>query len=137
MIPGIVTLFMGIGNFALAIILALFSGWGFYGIAAAGAIVLTLKNAVFTPWYATKVLGVGVNTFTRVLLPGVIAGLLLWAFAVVLGLILPLNTIINLIVAGIILILGYAILMWRVGLSEGERNLFGSYVPVKIRRLIL
>jgi membrane protein EpsK len=136
-VPGIVTLIMGIGNFALAVILALFSGWGYYGVAASGAIVLTLKNAIFTPWYATKVLGVGVHTFTGAMLPGVVAGLLLGGISTVMGILLPLNTLIPLIIACGILGIAYSILMWRIGLSIGERKLFGSYLPEKIRRIVI
>jgi membrane protein EpsK len=136
-VPGIITLTMGISNFVLAVILALFSGWGFYGVAAAGAIVLTFKNAVFTPWYATKVIGIRSHTFTRVLFPGVIAGLLVGAVAVVLGTILPLNSLIPLVITGGILSIMYCVLMWRIGLSVGERKLFGIYLPEKIRRYVL
>lgn len=56
-IPGIVTFWMGIGNFLLAVLIPHLTGWGYYGVAVAGAIVLTLNNTLFTPWYATKVLG--------------------------------------------------------------------------------
>jgi O-antigen/teichoic acid export membrane protein len=89
-LPGMVTLVLGISNFVLAVILALFSGWGYYGVAAAGAVVLTFKNAVFTPWYATKVLGIRAHTFTRAMVPGVVAGLLLGISATVMGYLLPL-----------------------------------------------
>jgi membrane protein EpsK len=136
-LPGIVTLSLGIGNFALAVILSLFTGWGYYAVAAAGAIVLTSKNAVFTPWYAAKVLGVGSHTFTRAMFPGLVAGLLLGVIAAVLGIFLPLSTLISLIITGLVLSLLYAILMWRIGLSASERNLFGSYLPEKIRRFVL
>jgi hypothetical protein len=70
--PGWVTLIMGICNAFLAVVLPLACGWGIYGVAAAGAIVLTLKNAFFIPWYATRVLGVRVTTFNAAMLPGVI-----------------------------------------------------------------
>ncbi len=135
-VPGIVTVILGIGNLALAVILALFTGWGYYGVAAAGAIVLTFKNAIFTPWYATKVLGVGVHTFTSAMLPGVVAGLLLGAIAAVLGIFLPLDTLIPLIITCGILGMLYTLLMWRIGLSVGERKLFGSYLPKKFRRFV-
>jgi membrane protein EpsK len=135
-VPGIVTVILGIGNLALAVILALFTGWGYYGVAAAGAIVLTFKNAIFTPWYATKVLGVGVHTFTSAMLPGVVAGLLLGAIAAVLGIFLPLDTLIPLIITCGILGMLYALLMWKIGLSVGERKLFGSYLPKKFRRFV-
>ncbi len=136
-IPGMITLILGIGNFALAVILSLYTTWGFYGVAAAGAIVLTCKNAVFTPWYATKVLGVGSHTFTRAMVPGLAAGLLLGVLAYFLGGILPLSSLIPLIITGGMLALVYAALVWKFGLSGEERTLFGSYLPEKIRRFII
>jgi O-antigen/teichoic acid export membrane protein len=54
--PGIVTLIMGTGNLTLAIFLAKYAGWGIYGVATAGAIVLTAKNALFTPIYGALIL---------------------------------------------------------------------------------
>ena len=50
-VPGIVTLVMGAANLGLALLLAGPVGWGLYGVAAAGAIMLTAKNLVFTPIY--------------------------------------------------------------------------------------
>jgi membrane protein EpsK len=136
-VPGMVTLIFGIGNFVLAVLLSLYTNWGFYGVAAAGAIVLTCKNAVFTPWYATKVLGVRSHTFTRAMVPGLAAGLLLGAIAFLLGFFLPLTSLIPLIITGGIIALVYAALVWKFGLSTDERTLFGSYIPEKIRRFVL
>jgi O-antigen/teichoic acid export membrane protein len=136
-IPGIVTLILGAVNFVLAVILSLFTGLGYYGVAAAGAIVLTSKNAIFTPWYATKILGVGVNTFTGSMITGVVAGLLIGVVAAVLGFFLPLTKLIPLITVGGILSLIYIFLIWRIGLTTSERRLFGSYLPEKIRRIVL
>jgi len=135
-LPGIVTLILGIGNLALAVILSLFTGWGYFGVAAAGAIVLTFKNAVFTPWYTAKVLGVGSPTFIRAMFPGLVAGLFLAVIAVLLGIFLPLSSLIPLIITCGCLAIAYAIFMWRHGLSDVERTLFGSYLPEKIRRYV-
>ena len=55
--PGLVSLVMGVCNLTLAITFAKYLDWGVYGIAIAGALVLTLKNAVFTPVYAARILG--------------------------------------------------------------------------------
>lgn len=63
--PGIVTLVMGIINLLLAIVFAKFFGWGMYGVAAAGAMVLTLKNAIFTPIYAAYILKINYSTFIK------------------------------------------------------------------------
>lgn len=133
-IPGIVTLVMGTGNFALAVLLSLIPGLGYYGVAAAGAIVLTVKNALFTPWYAAVVLDTSWQTFTGSILPGIGATLLLIAAASLLGSLLPLAAIAPLIGAGGALSLVYLILVWRFGLSRQERRLFRSYLPDRIRR---
>ena len=69
-VPGIVTLLMGGMNISLAFLLPLLAGMGFYGVAAAGAIVLTLKNAVFTPWYAAKVMNHESNDLRMVYVAG-------------------------------------------------------------------
>lgn len=63
--PAIVVLFAGILNVILAIILAKFCGWGIMGIAAAGAIVLTLRHTIFVPLYAAHILNVSNWTFIK------------------------------------------------------------------------
>jgi membrane protein EpsK len=54
-VPGVVTCLTGLGNVALAIWLVS-GGLGVYGVALAGAIMLTAKNALFTPLYAAGIL---------------------------------------------------------------------------------
>ena len=63
--PAVVTIVMGLGNLGLALLLARPVGWGLYGIAAAGAIMLTAKNVLFTPAYAAHVLGKPWTSFAR------------------------------------------------------------------------
>jgi len=135
-VPGILTLVMGFGNFALAVALPLLTGWGYYGVAAAGAIVLTLKNAFFTPWYAAKVLGVEVHIFTRSILPGIAATVLVGISAATLGAVLPLASLAMLAVAGVSVALAYLMAVWAFGLSEFERRLFESYFPLALRRIM-
>lgn len=136
-VPGIVTLFMGIGNIALAIALPLLTGWGYYGVAAAGAIVLTTKNAFFTPWYATKILGVEVHTFTRSMLPGTVTAILVGASAAILASVMPFTPLLAMIVvASVFISLIYFVAVWSFGLNGFERRLFKSYLPSKIRRFI-
>ncbi|MBN1458142.1 MAG: oligosaccharide flippase family protein [Armatimonadetes bacterium] len=72
-LPGIMTCSLGLGNLGLAILLAGPAGWGMYGVAAAGAIMLTMKNLVFTPLYAAWILQMPRGTFLRELLP-IVAG---------------------------------------------------------------
>lgn len=68
-VPGVVTLAVGVLNLALALLLARGFGWGLYGIAAAGAISLTLRHLVFTPLYGAHVLRQSYKTFYRRVVP--------------------------------------------------------------------
>ncbi|MCP4488320.1 MAG: oligosaccharide flippase family protein [Gammaproteobacteria bacterium] len=76
-IPGLVTLVMGCANLLLALILAIVFDWGIYGVAAAGAIVLTIKNTIFTPLYGSKILNVSLTAFIWPMLPGVAGTIML------------------------------------------------------------
>jgi len=135
-LPGIVTFFMGIGNFALAIALALFTGWGYYGVAVAGAIVLTLKNTLFTPWYATRILGLSIHTFTCSMIPGIAATILIGTSAAFMANVVPLMTIVALALTGTVITLLYLAGVWKFVLNGFERGLFESYLPATIRRII-
>lgn len=136
-VPGIVTFFMGIGNFGLAVALPLLTGLGYYGVALAGAIVLTLKNAFFTPWYATRVLGVGAHTFTRSMLPGIAVTGLIGVTVAILGRVIPLPALVTLAIAGAAITLAYLAAVWKFGLNGFERGLFESYLPPTLRRIIV
>jgi len=132
-IPGIVSIFMGFANFILAIILSNIPGWGYYGVAIAGAIVLTLKNTFFTPWYATKVLNVDKNTFTISTISGIAGFGIIGILAILFRITFPLTTLVSLIVAGSIITMVYLIVIWIAVLSKSERDLFTSYLPEKFR----
>ena len=135
-VPGIVTLFMGVGNFALAIALAHFTGGGYYGVVVAGSIVLTLKNTLFTPWYATRILGVEARTFVRSMLPGIAATILIVVSSATLNTFFHISSFVSLAITGGVIFLVYSAIVWIFGLSRAERTLLGSYMPQKIRRFV-
>jgi len=62
---GLVTLVIGVGNLLLALLLAGVFGWGLNGLAAAGAITLTVRHLLFTPLYGARVLNRPYGTFFR------------------------------------------------------------------------
>lgn len=64
-VPALVTLFMGVFNLLFAILFVRYFNWGIYGVAIAGAIVLTAKNALFTPVYVAEILHEPWHTFLR------------------------------------------------------------------------
>jgi len=135
-IPGVLTLLMGVCNLLLAIILSLYSGLDYYGVAIAAAIILTLKNAFFTPWYATYILGISKHTFTSAMLPGIIATIFIGGSAVAISLILPVTSFLPLVIAGGVLAVIYLVITWLIGFDEFERGLFLSYLPISVRRLV-
>lgn len=119
-IPAIVTCVMGIGNAILAV--GLTHKFGLYGVAIAGAVMLTLKNVVFTPLYASRILGCRWNLFFSEILK-----ILLLAGAVTfLGLsashYIQLTTWISLILSGILIGLIYFPAVWYLFLSSADRN---------------
>jgi len=128
-IPGIVTLIMGIGNIALAVILSLFTGWGYYGVAVAGAIVLTIKNTFFTPWYATKVMNISASSFNKFMIVGVIVSLAVIGAAILCGKILTISSLTMIVIAGGIISGAYLIAIWYTGLNQFERDLITQYFP--------
>jgi len=132
-IPGIVTLFMGIGNLLLAIIIPYITGWGYYGVAIAGAIMLTLKNAFFTPWYAAKVIGGSRNTFISSMLPGVFAMLMTAGVFHLMSHYLQISGVFSLLICGIMLTAIYLLIVWGFGLKKSERQTLGSFIPLRIR----
>lgn len=73
-IPGLFQILIGILNLALAVFLAGPAGWGMYGVATAGAVVLIFRNIVFTPLYAAKIIGRHPGTFIGELYPVVFVG---------------------------------------------------------------
>lgn len=135
-IPGIVTLFMGIGNLLLAILIPYFTGWNYYGVAIAGAIVLTLKNSFFTTWYATKVLGVARTTFVSSMLPGIIAMLVTVSISRLMAHYLQISEILPLLCSGIILTIVYLLIVWGFGLKPAEKQTVESFIPLKIKNIL-
>jgi len=70
--PGVATLIGGIVNLCLAILSATSFDWGIYGVAIAGAVVLTLKNTLFLPIYSAVILGQPWYTFLRSCISGIV-----------------------------------------------------------------
>lgn len=131
--PGIVTFWMGIGNFLLEVILPFVTGWGYYGVAVAGAIVLTLKNAIFIPWYATKVLGIPRTTFMGSMFPGALAMLIIAGACRLINFFVPISGLGPLIISGIIVTIVYMGGIWIFTKENVERQIIMSIIPSSIK----
>jgi len=130
-VPGVVALSMGVANLALAILIPLVLGWGMYGVAAAGAIVLTFKNAIFTPWYGARILGKPWHTFLGSMLPGMIATLAIAIGSFVIDSNVNPSSWLELIICFSLISLVYALMTFFVVLRHDERDLLLSFIPIK------
>jgi O-antigen/teichoic acid export membrane protein len=131
--PGWVTLAMGIVNALLAVTLPLAFGWGVYGVAAAGAIVLTLKNALFTPWYASRVLGTKATTFNRAMLPGMVGMVFVAAMSFTVSSLFSISGWFALILAGTPVAAVYLLVCWIWGLDTAERQILLGMLPRRLK----
>lgn len=131
-IPAMVTLYMGLGNLLLALLFPIVFGWGVYGIAAAGAIVLTLKNAIFTPWYCAKILNLPKNTFTKSIIPGVVSFVFISITAYTISSYINLDRWIYMLSYGGLIGLVYIVTVWFIGLNRDERKIILSFIPSKM-----
>jgi membrane protein EpsK len=106
-----------------------------YGIALAGAIMLTLKNALFTPWYASVVMGKWFSIFVIPMAKSVVAaaGLGLSAFA--LRNFIHLHTWAGIFLVSILLFFIYVPVVWCALTNSDEKNFLLSMLPAKIRTL--
>jgi len=127
-VPGMVTLGMGLANVGLALLLAGPMQWGLYGIAAAGAIMLTLKNVLFTPLYAAHVIGKPYGSFLRVLAPIIcVTGFPIVA-ARVLGFVWEINGWVQLGASSLIISVLYALGVFHFALGPEERAMLKNLV---------
>lgn len=130
-IPGIMTLIMGLGNLLLAILFSMVLNWGPYGIAAAAAIALTSKNAIFTLLYGAHIQRIPWYTFIHPILPGIlltiVMGLISWWGAAVFNV----NNWVSLILAGSAFGGIGILLIYLFGLEPGEKALILDFLSVR------
>jgi membrane protein EpsK len=126
-VPGIVTLAAGITNVSLALWLAGRLPDGL-GIAMAGAIVLTLKNALFTPFYAARVQGVPLLTYFRELPVPLMLTAAFGSLAYGASVMGASSTILGVLLVSLGLGVSYALVGWRV-LGAQERRFVTEVLP--------
>ncbi len=128
-VPAVVTMIMGIVNLGLALVLAGPMHWGLYGIAAAGAIMLTLKNVFFTPIYGAYVLGKSSWVFFResALIVGVTLVSILACRAVLWF--WPVAGWDQLIIVSMGISALYGLIVYQLILTAEERKMVRSLVP--------
>jgi membrane protein EpsK len=120
-IPAIVTCLLGLCNVGLALLLSSRPEWGMYGVAAAGAIMLTGKNVIFTTLHASRILEERWTFFIGELAR--VAGLMgvMFLFARCLSAVFQPQSWIHLILLGAMATAAYGGVAWLLALKADEK----------------
>jgi membrane protein EpsK len=127
--PGIVTLLSGAANLGLALALVSWTRLGMLGVALAGAIVLTLKNAVFTAIYGAKIRNAPWWQYLQAMLPGLLATLAVALVTGGLSKALALESWLALGACALVVSVSYCALVGVFGLKPEERVLLRGLMP--------
>jgi O-antigen/teichoic acid export membrane protein len=127
--PGMVTLIMGVGNLALAIIFTSVFRWGPYGIAAAAAVALTLKNAIFTPIYSAYIQKIPWYTYIQSTVPGAVFAIGIGASSFFVSNSLSINSWLSFILIGSILGIISIVMIYFLGLTAEDKSFILGYLP--------
>ncbi len=119
---GIATLVLGCVNVSLAVLFAGPLHWGMYGVALAGAIVLTLRNAIVVPAYTARIMERPWLTFAGDTMVSALATALVAALAWFLSRHLNLMSLPRLAVVGAAVAAVYAAAAYYLGLSPAEER---------------
>jgi membrane protein EpsK len=93
-----------------------------YGVAAAGAITLTARNLLFTPYYGAHILGLGYGAFYREILPVVGMTVVITGAGGWLAQHLLLNTWLGLSLTGLGLAGAFFFVTYSILLTKEERG---------------
>lgn len=126
--PGAVTLALGIVNVVLAVWLAGRGGFGLYGVAVAGAVVLSLKNVLFGPVYAAYIVGCPLLTFLRGIGLSFVSTIIVAVCGRAAVVTFDLSSWPALALAGLLIGIVYGTAAYLVGFSRAERDAFRRLV---------
>lgn len=131
---GLATLGLGLINVALAVFFVAGLGWGAVGVAAATAIVLTVKNLLVLSAYTSHLLGRPWWSFYGTLALNLLATALVAGGCLALGVLWPAHSWSGLAGTAAVVTAGYAVLAWNFALNREDRRLLIGLVPSNLRR---
>jgi O-antigen/teichoic acid export membrane protein len=121
-LPALVAFFGGVGNVFLAIAFSLWGRWEYVGIAIAGAIVLTLKNAFFTTLYGANILNLRSLFFVRHLVPGTLMMICIGSLTYLINQQIPINDWMSFFSWIAFVSIIYIPLIYMLGLNKDDRK---------------
>jgi len=127
-LPGLVTCMMGLGNLLLALGLGIFTDMEMYGIAFAGALMLTLKNTIFTPVYAAMIIRLPWHTFLKEMFPIAAAVAVVFTCARILMFSFSISSLLGVVSWSLLIGTSYAIVVWTFFLNGEDRDMLLGYL---------
>lgn len=128
-VPAIVTLALGIAHIGLSILLAWGLGWGVYGIAASGALMLTSKNCVFTVVYGASILERPPGRFLQPVVVAAASTALALVIGELVGIALDIRSWLLLVTSTLASVLVYFTIVWFVLLRNEDRSFVQANLP--------
>ncbi len=135
-LPGIITLAMGGLNLTLAIVFITRFDYGIYGVAMAGAIVLTLKHGLFTPFYAAHILNIKALNFFKPLFGGIVIFALTYFAAKFTGDFYAISSWTKLVLFSALLAFIATILSWFLLISSKNKKMLIDLLPLKVKKIL-
>lgn len=133
-IPGIVSIIFGIFNIILAIVLAVNFNLELFGIALASAIILTLKNAIFTPIYAAQILNINKMVFIKEIFYGISIIVLIKVLSLLLNILININGWVELMLSLTILSVVGLSFSWFILMKNEEKLIIKEIIIKKVKK---
>lgn len=132
-IPAVVTLVLGLVNLLLSIFFIVHLNWGAYGIAISGAIILTIKNVVFTPIYGARIDKNKWNTYLKSFLPGSIMTILMFFMSYLSTLVINFDSWIKLLVVILFFGIIFLTILFSFILNREDKEFLFEFLPAFIK----
>ncbi len=133
-IPALFTLGMGLANLALAILLTGPMRLGMYGVAIAGALMLSVKNLIFAPIYSAHILGAKKSAFYREILTVAAGTFSITVFCWFIANLAKPDSWSSLVILSAFLSIIYCLVVYRLILSRQEQKSLLELIAACMRR---
>lgn len=135
-VPALVTLAMGIVNFAFAILFSITLKMGAFGIVISSMLVLTAKNLIFTPIYSSAITGQPLKTYYKgIIMPAVGVGFVMMLSYSLQGLI-HINSWVELFAASATITLIYGGFVYLVMFNNQDRQRMKRMIYKKLNAFL-
>jgi membrane protein EpsK len=133
-VQGLITLVLGLLHVGLAIVLALWLNWGAAGVAAAVALVWTVRNGVFVSGFTAAVMHLSWRTICRPLLVGMVAAMGVAMVSLLASHFWQPESWFEMALIGGAISAAYGLIVYTAALSRSDRALLWSLAERSVRR---